>query len=301
MMTAAISHRWNGLLLTDEPMARHTSWRVGGSADYFYQPTDIDDLGIFLNESDPSLPLTWLGLGSNLLVRDGGVRGIVIHMLSGMKSIELLEETLVRVEVGVPSARVARFCANNNLSGGEFLTGIPGLFGGALSMNAGAFGDETWQIVDSVEMIDRQGNRIQRTANDFTVAYRSVSGPQNEWFVAANIRLKHGSSAESKSRLRKLLEKRNESQPIGTANAGSVFKNPPGDFAARLIESCGLKGARIGDAVVSGKHANFIINKGGASAADIESLIKHIQRVVAEKTGVELKTEVHIIGEATHD
>jgi UDP-N-acetylmuramate dehydrogenase len=128
-----------------------------------------------------------------------------------------------------------------------------------------------------------------------------VSGPENEWFVAANIRLKHGCSAESKSRLRKLLEKRNESQPIGTANAGSVFKNPPGDFAARLIESCGLKGARIGGAVVSGKHANFIINKGGANATDIESLIKHIQKVVAEETGVELKTEVHIIGEATHD
>ena len=301
MMTAANSHGWNGVLLTDEPMARHTSWRVGGTADYFYQPTDIDDLAIFLNESDPSLPLTWLGLGSNLLVRDGGIRGIVIHMLSGMKNIELLEDTLVRVEVGAPSARVARFCANNNLSGAEFLAGIPGLFGGALSMNAGAFGDETWNIVDSVEMIDRQGYRHQRTIDDFTVGYRSVSGLENEWFVSANIRLKHGCSDESKSRLRKLLEKRNASQPIGTSNAGSVFKNPPGDFAARLIESCGLKGAQIGSAVVSGKHANFIINTGGSSAADIENLIQHIQKVVAEKTGIELQTEVHIIGEAAHD
>lgn len=301
MMTAANSHGWNGVLLTDEPMARHTSWRVGGTADYFYQPTDIDDLAIFLNESDPSLPLTWLGLGSNLLVRDGGIRGIVIHMLSGMKNIELLEETLVRIEVGAPSARVARFCANNNLSGAEFLAGIPGLFGGALSMNAGAFGDETWNIVDSVEMIDRQGYRHQRTIDDFTVDYRSVRGLENEWFVSANIRLKHGCSAESKSRLRKLLEKRNESQPIGTANAGSVFKNPPGDFAARLIESCGLKGSQIGSAVVSGKHANFIINTGGSSAADIENLIQHIQKVVAEKTGIELQTEVHIIGEDAHD
>ena len=301
MMTAANTHGWNGVLLTDEPMARHTSWRVGGTADYFYQPTNIDDLSIFLNESDPSLPLTWLGLGSNLLVRDGGIRGIVIHMLSGMKNIELLEETLVRVEVGAPSARVARFCANNNLSGAEFLAGIPGLFGGALSMNAGAFGDETWNIVDSVEMIDRQGYRHQRTIDDFTVGYRSVSGLENEWFVAANIRLKHGCSAESKSRLRKLLDKRNESQPIGTANAGSVFKNPPGDFAARLIESCGLKGTLIGSAVVSDKHANFIINTGGNSAADIENLIQQIQKVVAEKTGIELQTEVHIIGEAAHD
>ena len=301
MMTAANTHGWNGVLLTDEPMARHTSWRVGGTADYFYQPTNIDDLSIFLNESDPSLPLTWLGLGSNLLVRDGGIRGIVIHMLSGMKNLELLEETLVRVEVGAPSARVARFCANNNLSGAEFLAGIPGLFGGALSMNAGAFGDETWNIVDSVEMIDRQGYRHQRTIDDFTVDYRSVRGLENEWFVSANIRLKHGCSAESKSRLRKLLDKRNESQPIGTANAGSVFKNPPGDFAARLIESCGLKGTLIGSAVVSDKHANFIINTGGNSAADIENLIQQIQKVVAEKTGIELQTEVHIIGEAAHD
>lgn len=301
MMTAANTHGWKGVLLIDEPMARHTSWRVGGTADYFYQPTDIDDLSVFLHESDPSLPLTWLGLGSNLLVRDGGIRGIVIHLLSGMKNIELQEETIVRVEVGAPSARVARFCANNNLSGAEFLTGIPGLFGGALSMNAGAFGDETWNIVDSVEMIDRQGYRHQRAVDEFSVAYRSVSGPENEWFVAANIRLKHGCSSESKSRLRKLLEKRNESQPIGTANAGSVFKNPPDDFAARLIEFCGLKGARIGSAVVSGKHANFIINTGGSSAADIESLIHHVQSVVAEKTGIELQTEVHIIGEPAHD
>lgn len=300
-MAAENSHGWKGVLLTDEPMARHTSWRVGGTADYFYQPADIDDLAIFLRESDPSLPLTWLGLGSNLLVRDGGVRGIVIHMLSGMKHIELLDETLVRVEVGAPSARVARFCSNNNLSGAEFLTGIPGLFGGALSMNAGAFGDETWSVVDSLEMIDRQGNRLQRSVDDFTVRYRSVRGPENEWFVAANIRLKPGCSAESKSRLRNLLEKRNESQPIGTANAGSVFKNPPGDFAARLIESCGLKGARIGAAMVSGKHANFIVNTGGSSAADIEALIQHVQKVVADKTGIELETEVHIIGEALHD
>ena len=301
MMITENKHGWNGVLLTDEPMARHTSWRVGGAADYFYQPVDIDDLAIFLRESDPSLPLTWLGLGSNLLVRDGGIRGIVIHMLSGMKNISLLEEMLVRVEVGVPSARVARFCANNNLSGAEFLAGIPGLFGGALTMNAGAFGDETWQIVDSVEMMDRHGKRIQRSVDDFSVDYRSVHGPKNEWFVSANIRLQPGLSAESKSRVRDLLEKRNESQPVGTANAGSVFKNPPGDFAARLIDSCGLKGTRKGSAVVSGKHANFIINTGACSAADIENLIQHVQKTVAEKTGVELQTEVHIIGEAVND
>ncbi len=294
-------HSWKGVLLIDEPMAKHTSWRVGGPADYFYQPADVEDLAIFLRESDPELPLTWLGLGSNLLVLDGGIRGIVIHMLNGMNNISLVDDTLVRVEVGIPSARVARFCANNNLGGAEFLAGIPGLFGGALTMNAGAFGDETWQIVDSLEMINRAGIRTQRPVDDFSVDYRSVHGPENEWFIAANIRLEPGSSAESKSRVRDLLQKRNQSQPVGSANAGSVFKNPPGDFAARLIESCGLKGSRSGNAVVSGKHANFIINTGGCSASDIESLIKHVQEVVAEKTGVELQTEVHIIGEAVND
>ncbi len=288
---------WNGRLLTNEVMAKHTSWRVGGPADYFYQPTSIDDLAAFLRESDPSLPLTWLGLGSNLLVRDGGLRGIVIHMLNGLNNISLVEQALVRVEVGVSSARVARFCANGNLTGAEFLAGIPGLFGGALTMNAGAFGEETWQIVDSVEMMDRGGNQNQRSVDDFAVDYRSVHGPKGEWFVAANLRLKSGRRAESKSRVRNLLQKRNESQPVGTANAGSVFKNPPGDFAARLIDMCGLKGTRIGGACVSGKHANFIINAGGATAADIEALILHVQAVVSEHEGIKLQPEVHIIGE----
>lgn len=292
---------WNGRLMTDEVMSKHTSWRVGGPADYFYQPSSIEDLAIFLREFNPDLPLTWLGLGSNLLVRDGGVRGIVIHMLSGLNNISLLEPMIVRVEVGVSSARVARFCANNNLAGAEFLAGIPGLFGGALTMNAGAFGNETWQIIDSVEMMDRSGNRIQRSVDEFAVDYRSVHGPKGEWFVAANIKLTSSPSADSKSRVRSLLQKRNESQPVGTANAGSVFKNPQGDFAARLIDVCGLKGARIGAACVSGKHANFIINTGGATAADIEALILHVQSVVSEREGIKLQPEVHIIGEAEHD
>ena len=232
MMAAVETDRYRGEMLYGEPLSRHTTWRVGGPARRFYRPADSADLAAFLRQLDPHEPLLWLGLGSNLLVRDGGIRGIVIHVLNGLNNISLVEQALVRVEVGVSSARVARFCANSNLSGAEFLAGIPGLFGGALAMNAGAFGDETWQIVDSVEMMDRSGNQIQRSVDDFAVDYRSVHGPQDEWFVAANLRLKTGRSAESKSRVRNLLQKRNESQPVGTANAGSVFKNPPGDFAA---------------------------------------------------------------------
>ena len=149
--------------------------------------------------------------------------------------------------------------------------------------------------------MNRDGIRIERSVADFSIDYRSVHGPKDEWFVAANLRLEPGRSTESKSLVRELLAKRNESQPVGTSNAGSVFKNPPGDFAARLIDSCGLKGSRSGNAVVSGKHANFIINTGGCSATDIEKLINHIQQVVAEKTGVELQTEVHIFGEPAND
>jgi UDP-N-acetylmuramate dehydrogenase len=292
------SHNWHGVLLKDEPMSKHTSWRVGGPADYFYQPASIDDLACFLREADPAMPLTWLGLGSNLLVRDGGIRGIVIHMLSGLNNISCLDADRVRVEVGVSSAKVARYCADNDLTGSEFLAGIPGLFGGALSMNAGAYGSETWEIVESVETIDRSGMVRQRGIDDYAIDYRSVKGPEHEWFVAAIIHLKHGHGAESRSKVRSLLEKRNESQPVGTANAGSVFKNPPGDFAARLIDSCGLKGARVGKACVSGKHANFIINSGGATATEIEDLIELVRATVLDQTGIRLEIEVHIIGEA---
>ena len=297
MMTAMSTHTWHGELRRNEPMSRHTSWRVGGPADLFYRPTDIADLAAFLRETDPARPLVWIGLGSNVLVRDGGIRGIVIFTVGCLDRIESLGNTRVRVEAGVPSARVARFCAANDLHGAEFLAGIPGSMGGALAMNAGAFGGETWNIVETVETLDRYGKLHQRTPADYDIGYRHVSGPADEWFVSAVLKLEHGVSEESRGRVRSLLDKRNRTQPIGTANAGSVFKNPPHDHAARLIESCGLKGWCHGAACVSDKHANFIINRGGASATDIEALIEHVRRTVAEQTGVELQTEVRIIGE----
>jgi UDP-N-acetylmuramate dehydrogenase len=278
-------------------MSQHTSWRVGGPADLFYRPDCIADLAAFLRETDYDVPLVWVGLGSNLLVRDGGIRGIVIFTIGCLNQIESLGNTRVLVEAGVTSAKVARFCAAQDLHGAEFLAGIPGSMGGALAMNAGAFGSETWEIVESVETLDRQGNLHQRTRDDFDIGYRHVKGADQEWFVSATLKLEHGVSEESRNRVRSLLDKRNLSQPIGTANAGSVFKNPPHDHAARLIESCGLKGYCHGAACVSDKHANFILNKGGASAADIEALIAHVRQTVAEQAGVELETEVRIIGE----
>ena len=299
MMVAMNTHAWHGELRRNEPMSQHTSWRVGGPADQFYRPNSIADLAAFLRESDTRQPLVWIGLGSNVLVRDGGIRGIVIFTVGCLDQIESLGNTRVRVEAGVTSAKVARFCGRQDLHGSEFLAGIPGSMGGALAMNAGAFGSETWQIVESVETLDRQGNLHQRTADDFDISYRHVGGIEDEWFVSATIKLEHGISEESRSRVRAWLDKRNQSQPIGTANAGSVFKNPPHDHAARLIESCGLKGYCHGNACVSDKHANFILNKGGASSADIEHLIGYVRERVAEGTGVSLEPEVRIIGEAT--
>jgi len=292
----AIQNGIRGQMLSDEPMSRHCSWRTGGLAETYFIPADKSDLQVFLLQISNDQPVYWVGLGSNLLVRDGGIRGVVIGALNRLNKLELLESGEVYAEAGVTCARLARFCQQNNLDGADFLAGIPGTVGGALAMNAGAFGSETWQFVKSVEMIDRQGNLHQREANSFDVSYRSVALARDEWFSAGvfsfSLRLN-----DEPSVIKPLLAKRNSSQPIGLPSCGSVFKNPEGDYAARLIEACGLKGFCIGGACVSEKHANFIINDDQASASDIERLIEYIQRVVSDKYHIDLHTEVRIIGE----
>jgi UDP-N-acetylmuramate dehydrogenase len=282
----------------NEPMSRHTSWRVGGSADSYYRPADVEDLATFLQQLEPKEPLTWLGLGSNLLVRDGGIRGTVIAMSGVLNTIERLDDVHLRAEAGVSCAKVARYATRNDLEQAEFLAGIPGTMGGALAMNAGAFSGETWRIVESVETIDRKGRRHIRSVADYKVAYRSVKGPENEWFVAAILKLVSGDGEAAHQRVKALLAKRAETQPTSQPSCGSVFRNPEGDHAARLIEACGLKGICIGGACVSEKHANFIINTGEASATDIESLIERVAETVEKQQGVQLVREVHIIGDA---
>lgn len=297
MMTAPCSQECRGVLLENEPMARHTTWRVGGPAARYYQPADIDDLAQFLARLPAGEPLFWVGLGSNLLVRDGGIRGTVIATAGLLSGIEQVDAQTVRAEAGVPCAKVARFCARLGLTGAEFLAGIPGTLGGALAMNAGAFGGETWRLVRTVETLDRAGGRHRRTANDYRVGYREVAGPAGEWFVAATLQLQHGDAEAAAVRIRTLLDQRSATQPTQQPNAGSVFRNPPGDHAARLIESCGLKGQCIGGACVSEKHANFIVNTGVATAADIEALIDRVAATVQQQCGVSLRREVHIVGE----
>lgn len=288
---------YRGELRRNEPMARHTSWRVGGAARLFYTPADLEDLCAFLRQAPQDETLLWVGLGSNLLVRDGGVDGTVISTHGGLDGLEVRDDGTVRAESGVSCPKAARFCVRHNLAGAEFLAGIPGTMGGALAMNAGAFGRETWEVVQSVETVDRQGRLRVRRPSDYHLGYREVVGPAEEWFVAACLKLAPGDGHASRTRIKTLLNKRGETQPTQQHSCGSVFRNPPGDHAGRLIEACGLKGARIGGACVSHKHANFIINTGTATAADIERLIESVARTVEEVHGIRLRLEVRVVGE----
>ena len=284
----------------DEPMSRHTSWRAGGSADQWFRPASRDELVAFVAGLEPRMPLHWVGLGSNLLVRDGGVRGVVIAVQDALGEYDDLGEGRVQAGAGLACTVFARRCTRRGLGPAEFFAGIPGTIGGALRMNAGAFGGETWDQVESVEVIDRAGQIRVRTPADYKVGYRHTDGPADEWFLGATFRFgqNYGTSMDA---MRALVNERKEKQPLGVPSCGSVFRNPPGDHAARLIEGAGLKGHSIGGAVVSDKHANFIINTGAATAADIEALIGHVQATVSARYGVELVPEVHIIGAARGD
>jgi UDP-N-acetylmuramate dehydrogenase len=347
-----------GELRLDEPMRKHTSWRAGGIARRMYRPADLDDLLLFLRTLPEDEPLVAVGLGSNLLVRDGGLRGTVLLMHGALTELRLDANGTIRVEAGVAGAKLARFASLQNLRGAEFFAGIPGTVGGMLAMNAGCYGSEIWERVVQVQTVDRFGELRTRTAEDYEIGYRSVALkekgegrrvkggeaaayegftlpsspiplppvtlnekgeearekcdaaaegftlppspfplPPEEFFVSATMKFEHGDGDAARQEIRELLAKRIASQPLNLPNAGSVFRNPPGDYAARLIQQCGLKGKRIGGAQVSEKHANFIVNTGEATAADIESLIDEVRTTVAAQTGVQLHPEVKIIGE----
>jgi len=294
----ALSTRFAPRVRFDEPMSRHTSWHVGGPADMFFEPHDRADLAAFLQLLPRSMPLCWVGLGSNLLVRDGGIRGAVVTLHGALGMLERRGETAVWCEAGVPCARIVRQCVRWGLGPAEFFAGIPGTLGGALAMNAGAFGGETWRHVREVEVIDRSGTIRLRQAGEYRVSYRHVEPPiADEAFLGATLQFEARPAADQES-IRDLLVERKRKQPIGECSCGSVFTNPPGDHAARLIEAADLKGRRIGGARVSPKHANFIVNEADASAADLEQLIGEVRETVWQRFGVRLETEVRIVGEA---
>lgn len=292
-----LNQPFKGRLLECEPLAKYTSWRVGGEAERLYIPADKQDLQFFLASLTDDEPVLWLGLGSNVLIRDGGVKGTVINTKGKIKQMHLLDDFRIYVECGVPCAHVARFCSEHGLSGAEFLAGIPGTMGGAFKMNAGAFGAETWSLVESVEMMSAGGMIKLYSANEFEVSYRSVKGAGNACFLSAVLKLSADIDLAGQDKIKQLLAQRAATQPTNLPTCGSVFKNPEHDFAARLIEASGLKSYAIGGAVVSEKHANFIVNTGTATALDIEQLISYVQSEVFRQQGVELQTEVCIIGE----
>lgn len=295
-MSAAATGRVLGELRAGEPMSRHTSWRVGGPAETFFRPADVDDLKAFLRGLDEDTPVFWHGVGSNLLVRDGGLKGVVISAAPILRELERLDRFRVRAGAGLACTQLARQCIRWGLGPSEFFAGIPGTVGGALAMNAGAHGGETWERVESVQTIDREGEIHLRAPAEYSVGYRHVVGPPDEWFLGAILHF-DPDWTPSMEAMQHMLDRRKRTQPLGQPSCGSVFRNPPGDHAARLIEAAGLKGHRIGGAEVSPKHANFIINAGDASAADIEALIDHVQRTVRDVHGVELLHEVRIVGE----
>ena len=286
-----------GCFKLNEPMSKHTSWRVGGPAEFFYLPADRQDIVNLLKVMPSEMPLQWVGLGSNMLVRDGGLEGVVIKTSKALNQIELRNDHILYAEAGVSCAKVARVSAAGQLAGAEFLAGVPGSFGGALAMNAGAFGGETWPLVQQIECVNRQGEEKVFASDAIKFSYRHVELPHGFALLAGLLQLTPLEDGENaKAQIRVLLEKRNASQPIQSANAGSVFKNPEGGFAAKIIEQLGLKGVSRGGARFSEVHANFIINDGNASAADIESLMILAQHQAREWMGVSLEPEVRIIG-----
>jgi UDP-N-acetylmuramate dehydrogenase len=292
----ALPQTLKGELKINEPLSRYNSWRVGGPAKQLYRPTDRHDLALFLQQLPEDEPVLWVGLGSNLLIRDGGFAGTVVVTAGTLQTVDIRDNEIT-AEVGLYCSKLAKQAAKAGLKGAAFWAGIPGTLGGALAMNAGAHGTETWDSVVEVTTIDKQGELHQYPAEAFDVRYRHVSLPENQWFVAAKMQFEHGDSDAELELIRELLKKRNTSQPTNQPCAGSVFRNPPGDFSGRLIEASGLKGLTVGGASVSDKHANFIVNNGEATAADIETLIADVQQRVELEHGVKLIPEVHIIGE----
>jgi UDP-N-acetylmuramate dehydrogenase len=286
-----------GVLRNNEPLSRHTSWKVGGAADRYYEPADREDLIDFVRSLDAAEPILWVGLGSNLLVRDGGFRGTVLSLHGALNHLERLADNSVSAEAGVHCARLAKFTVGRGLAGGAFFGGIPGTVGGALAMNAGAHGGETWDVIDEVEILYRDGRTAWLPRTAFRYGYRHVEWPEGmAGFLAARMTFAADVEGRAERDLKDWIARRKATQPVGKPSAGSTFRNPPGDHAARLIEQAGLKGHRIGGAEVSTLHANFIITDDRACAADVEQLIAQIADTVEQQFGVRLHPEVRVVG-----
>lgn len=285
-------------LLENENMSRHTSFKIGGAADVYLCPQSADELKTVLSVARAeNIPLTIIGNGSNLLVSDNGIKGAVISTIKCNK-IKMLDENTIYADAGASLTAVCLAAKDAGLTGLEFAYGIPGSIGGALFMNAGAYGGEMKDITESAESITLDGELISRKAEDMKLGYRqSIYRENGEIITGVTLRLKKGDKKEILDRMNELMNKRKTSQPLNYPSAGSTFKRPVGGFAAALIDECGLKGTNVGGAEVSQKHAGFIINKGNATASDVLVLIEKIKETVFSKKKIMLEPEVIFIGE----
>jgi len=298
---ADMSYHWSsrlpgmGDMREYEPMSRHTTLGVGGPARWFFRPADSGSLSAALAMTPADIAILPLGRGSNVLLPDIGFDGMVID-LGDLKTLHI-ERCLVTAGAGVRMSRFARQCADSGLGGAEFMATVPGDVGGGVVMNAGAFSQQVSDILVSIEVIHRNGESAKIAAKDLCMAYRKSVLPQGSLVVEACFELVPDRPDSIRERIRSMRSRRSATQPLAQANCGSVFKNPQGDYAARLIEAAGLKGFTIGGAQISERHANFIVNDGGASSADIMALIKHVQRAVKKEFDIQLEPEVCMVGE----
>jgi len=285
---------------TENAALAPAAWfRVGGPAEILYQPADIEDLALFLASKPSDIPVTLFGSGSNILVRDGGIPGVVIRLGSAFRECraEWREDSaLVHVGAGAIDISVARICRDSGVAGLEFLVGIPGTIGGALRMNAGAYGREMADVTVAAEALDANGSRQRLTLKDLGYSYRHSAAPEDLIFVSTTLRGKRGVPKAIAARMAEIDTSREEDQPLRTRTGGSTFVNPPGEKAWQLIDRAGCRGLKRGDAMVSQKHCNFLINNGGASAADIEGLGEEIRYRVKQQSGIMLEWEIRRVG-----
>ncbi|MCG8492623.1 MAG: UDP-N-acetylmuramate dehydrogenase [Sneathiellales bacterium] len=289
-----------GRMKENVPLSKVTWFQVGGPADVLYRPQDAMDLAAFLKDTPDDIPLFTLGVGSNLLVRDSGFRGVVIRLGQGFSSIELEKENCLRVGAGAIDLHVARYAAENSLEGAEFLCGIPGGIGGALRMNAGAYGTEINDIFVEATALDRQGNTHVLSPEEMGFSYRHCDIPSDWIFTEAVLQLRPGNPEEIKSRMAEISESREETQPVKSRTGGSTFANPEGRSAWELVDSVGARGLKKGNAQISEKHCNFLINNGGATAADIEAVAEEARRRVFAEHDILLRWEIVRLGEKTN-
>jgi UDP-N-acetylmuramate dehydrogenase len=305
MMNARRDHDWRddlpavrGRISFDAPMAPFTWFRVGGPAEVLFRPADLDDLVDFLVELPAEVPVTVIGVGSNLLVRDGGVAGVVIRLAGPFATIEANGAT-INAGAGALDVTVAKLAMEAGITGLEFLSGVPGTIGGALRMNAGAFGTEMNDVTVSAEALDRDGQLHILGLADLGFSYRHSAVDESWIFLSATLRGRPGVPAEIAVRMDEIKTSREEAQPVRARTGGSTFANPPGHSAWKLIDAAGCRGLARGGAQVSEKHCNFLLNLGDATAADIEGLGEEVRRRVLETSGIELNWEIRRIGEKT--